>query len=462
MDMVTFIAESAADAATQVRTRLGPQAVVVQVRPLPDSGRGWLGRKGRPRFEVLAYRPETPATSSVPAAVQPRLDVLAGDDVAVPTPLFDPGLESTPPLSAGAPSTYLASGTVQREPGLHTDEVRSVDTEGAEGALEGMPVADTAASSENSGSGTTPLMESAEWTGIPRQNSDENASRDLTSARSSAAEAAVRGQHGGNDPASNARTKLRLDSMGTGWRIGVLMEAAGFLPKEAQRVVDILRREHGDLAPVTIGDEVVLTKRALRSLWRPARPGEPGDLHVLIGASGVGKTTCLSKWLTQVALGQGHPVRVWRLDGERANTSDALVVYCDVLGVPLERRWGDADGVGEDEVGFVDLPGVDWRDAGALTKLGAVIRGLRRARVHLVVNGAYDMNLMLAQVRQFSVLPIEDLLVTHLDEESRWGKLWNLALGTNFTLRYLSAGQNVPGDFREATSDMLLERQFPA
>ena len=307
-----------------------------------------------------------------------------------------------------------------------------------------------------------PVMESAEATETARRKSATFTGRDAMPAQPGPLEVPVRWQRGSGDRGSKDRAETLLNSMGSGWRIGVLLEAAGFLPKEAQRVVDVLRREHGDLAPVTIGDEVVLTKRALRGLWRPARPCLPGDLHVLVGASGVGKTTCLSKWLTQVALGQGHPVRVWRLDGQTANTSDALLVYCDVLGVPLERRWGDADVVGAEEVGFVDLPGVDGRDPGALMKLGAVLRGLRRARVHLVVNGAYDMSLMLTQVRQFSVLPIEDILVTHLDEEGRWGKLWNLALGTNFTLRYLSAGQNVPGDFHEATPDVLLNRQFPA
>jgi flagellar biosynthesis GTPase FlhF len=54
---------------------------------------------------------------------------------------------------------------------------------------------------------------------------------------------------------------------------------------------------------------------------------------------------------------------------------------------------------------------------------------------------------LLAQIRAFSSLPIEDLILTHLDEEPRWGKIWNIVLGTNYPVRYLSAAQNVPGDF---------------
>jgi flagellar biosynthesis GTPase FlhF len=53
------------------------------------------------------------------------------------------------------------------------------------------------------------------------------------------------------------------------------------------------------------------------------------------------------------------------------------------------------------------------------------------------------------------------LIITHLDEESRWGKLWNLVLGTNYPIRWLSTGQNIPGDFCAATAETLLARQFP-
>lgn len=152
---------------------------------------------------------------------------------------------------------------------------------------------------------------------------------------------------------------------------------------------------------------------------------------MLVGAPGVGKTTSLCKWLTQVALGEGRPVRVWRLDGQTANTAEALAVYCDVLGVPRARRWCDGDGSDAGEIGFVDLPGTDWRESEAMAKLADLVKGFGSVRVHLVLNGAYDMALMMRQVRAFGVLEIEDLIVTHLDEEGRWGKLWNLVLGSN-------------------------------
>jgi flagellar biosynthesis GTPase FlhF len=67
----------------------------------------------------------------------------------------------------------------------------------------------------------------------------------------------------------------------------------------------------------------------------------------------------------------------------------------------------------------------------------------------------------LAQFRAYAVLPVEDLVITHLDEESGWGKIWNLILGTNCSIRHFSAGQNIPGDLCEASAKMIFARQFP-
>jgi hypothetical protein len=127
----------------------------------------------------------------------------------------------------------------------------------------------------------------------------------------------------------------------------------------------------------------------------------------------------------------------------------------------LERAWttqGSADGA---ERVLIDLPGVDWREAAAVAELGGRLKEFPGARAHLVLNAAYETPLMLAQIRAFAALPVADLVFTHLDEERRWGKLWNFVLGTDYALRFLSAGQYIPGNFFEATPEFVLARQFP-
>lgn len=64
MQPTSFIAASAEEAVTQIRARLGPEAVVLNVRPLPANGlaRFWQ----RPMIEVLACKPEAPVSEPAP------------------------------------------------------------------------------------------------------------------------------------------------------------------------------------------------------------------------------------------------------------------------------------------------------------------------------------------------------------------------------------------------------------
>ncbi len=127
----------------------------------------------------------------------------------------------------------------------------------------------------------------------------------------------------------------------------------------------------------------------------------------------------------------------------------------------LERAWTTKESAADAERVLIDLPGVDWREAAAVAELGGRLNEFPAAHAHLVLNAAYETPLLLAQIRAFGALPVTDLVFTHLDEERRWGKLWNFVLGTDYALRFLSAGQNIPGDFFEASAELLLARQFP-
>ncbi len=366
MNLIPFIADSAHDAVAQIRAQLGPDAVVVHVRPLPLKGLSRLW--SRPKFEVLAHRPEAPSS---------RLD-LTSNEPALPDHHFTPASTETPGTLAGIhPHDSLLAGNFNPDdpndlPGAQEDSPRS-------------------------------------------------------------------------------------------WRIGPVLERAGFLPLNAQRVVDQLIRRHGPVPPDSLVQEIALSRLALASLWR--KPAQSLDRtirpHILIGAPGAGKSTCLCKWLAQTVLVENRPAQVWRLDGSSANRGDLVDVYAEILGVPTERVWRLDDPSADDVVRFIDLPGVDWQIPAAISSLARQLALYPSPQIHLVLNGAYDLPLLFAQIRAFAVLPLEDLIITHLDEETRWGKLWNLVLGTNCSLRYLAAGQNIPGDFLPATPDQILARQFP-
>lgn len=361
VQVIPFIADSAPDAVAQIRAKLGPEAVVVNVRQLPADGIAKLWKS--PRIEVLAYKPD-----GKPAAVG----------------VLDPLSELKQELQAIRQQLTSANvGAVADAPkGL------SQPTRSGGGARSG---------------------------GVPS------------------------------------------------WRVGEVLESSGLMPVHAQRVMERLQASHGDIPPESLAEELVMARSALTGLWRHLP--EPGrsdrGLQVLIGPAGAGKTTCICKWLAQARLIEGRSAHVWRLDAATANTAEALSVYCEILGVPTDRTWSSGTPL-EADLCFVDLPGVDWRNSSAIHEMKKLVEGLGASRVHLVLNAAYEVPLLLAQARAFSAIPVDDLILTHLDEEPRWGKIWNVVLGTNYPVRFLSSAQNIPGDFLPATPERILTRQFPA
>ena len=361
MQPIPFIAASAEEAVAQIRAKLGPEAVVLNVRPLPANGISRLWQK--PMIEVLAHVPEAP------------------------------GLQETPVSEA------LAEFRQQLEEMKQQVNVRPAQPAGE--AI--LPKAD---------SGTVEASED---------------------------EAQVNGGQ---------------------WRVGAVLQRTGLSALHAQTVVDRLRMQHGEVPPASLAEEIGLARTHLTGYWRNVRPLGSNSMHVLVGPAGSGKTTSLCKWLTQAALVEGRSTRVWRLDGATANMAESLSVYCDILGVKNERNWETGAALTED-IGFIDLPGVDWKNPVAIKELASQLKQLGQPRIHLVLNGAYDISVLLAQVRAFAALPVEDLVISHLDEVSRWGKVWNLVLGTNYSVRYFSTGQNIPGDFCEASAETLLNRQLP-
>ncbi len=246
------------------------------------------------------------------------------------------------------------------------------------------------------------------------------------------------------------------------WLIAPLLEQTGLSRLPLQRILDAMMAEHGATPPPSLAAQLTLARRAMTRMWRPAPElqSQPERPHVFVGAAGSGKTTALCKWLAQSVLVEGRAAHVWRLDGATANTAETLSVYGEILGVPVSRVWRGATEASDADMSFVDLPGVSWRNPAALAELKRQVATLGRPHLHLVLNAAYEIPLLLAQVRAFDALPLTDLIVTHLDEEPRWGKLWNLALGTNLPVRFLSAGQNVPGDFLPATPEKIFATQF--
>jgi flagellar biosynthesis protein FlhF len=229
---------------------------------------------------------------------------------------------------------------------------------------------------------------------------------------------------------------------------GILPHFASQVLREVPRALRTDRSAHLDCI-----------KNILRSKFRGESIQNEAAVHLFIGVPGSGKSTVLCKMLAQTSILEQQPATVYQLDSHLANSCGQTAIFAEIIGANFQRTLPQSFERREESV-FIDIPGVALGDEKGLRAIRSIAEAFGIPEIHLVLNGAYESTHLIDQARFFANVGISDLILTHLDEESRWGKAWNLILGTNYSIRYLSCGQNVPGDLLPATAEALLTRQF--
>lgn len=243
------------------------------------------------------------------------------------------------------------------------------------------------------------------------------------------------------------------------WRTFGWLESKGLMPTFVERLEEKVQVLYGSAPGLPPEREWSAVTDLMTCHWRATQPPETGTgrPHVFIGPAGSGKTTVLCKWLASAVLLNDYKARVWRLDGESVNSSELLTLHCESMGVPLERVWGQEAGTGD--LCFVDMPGIETGDPFAISALQEQIAKLPQPHIHLVLNAAYETQVLFDQFHAFSVFQPEDIIFTHLDEDRRRVKLWNFVFGTNCPISYLGTGQKIPGRLERAEPALLFPQK---
>lgn len=260
-------------------------------------------------------------------------------------------------------------------------------------------------------------------------------------------EASAVGRSGvGGEPDPDLRAVLDAggDSSGASKPVALILEELGMDPVVVQRLLSEALGPEPDPA-ISVRDHLRRVVALMTRSWRqpldlPADPATGRRLPVvLIGAPGVGKTTALAKWMAREVAQRRNAGPLWMLDdGDRPNSSDMLSAHAQLLGVPVETLWNrearPPDG------GWIDLPGMIPGDDADRTRLRQRLEAFGPTRRWLVVNAAYDLHQVRRQMRFFAPLSCRGVIVTHLDEETRSSRVWNLAMAEGPAVGYGSWG----------------------
>jgi flagellar biosynthesis protein FlhF len=181
----------------------------------------------------------------------------------------------------------------------------------------------------------------------------------------------------------------------------------------------------------------------------------------LVGATGVGKTTALTK--LAAGLRDRYTIGFVTTDTYRVAAAAQLLAYADILGLPaataytpleLAEQCAGLVSKGVDLI-LVDTPGRNPRSQEQLEELRSFLDVVPNKSVHLAVSAAAGQEEMLHIAQRFSVCPLHGLMLTKTDEAEHLGAAFNLMRETGLPLTFVSSGQRAPEDLCQATPERI-------
>ena len=192
-------------------------------------------------------------------------------------------------------------------------------------------------------------------------------------------------------------------------------------------------------------------------------------MMMLVGPTGVGKTTTIAKLagLARERDEQQKTVLI-TLDTYRVAAVEQLRVFAKILKIPLEvavshqdflecvGRHQDADLI------LIDTAGRSPKDHVGHDELIAMTRNSFHIDTHLVLAAPMAETVQVDTIRRYQGLPIHNIIMTKLDETSKYGGMYSVLSQAGIPVSYLSAGQRVPEDLDVATRQLLVELVWSA
>ncbi|MCR4941209.1 MAG: flagellar biosynthesis protein FlhF [Campylobacter sp.] len=193
--------------------------------------------------------------------------------------------------------------------------------------------------------------------------------------------------------------------------------------------------------------------------------GRKQRIMMLVGPTGVGKTTTLAKLAARFAYSgeKRYKVGIITLDTYRIGAVEQLFQYANMMRLPILDVIEVADfknsikRLSNCDIILIDTTGNSQFDKEKLNKLDNFLRNSDAdIDVNLVLSAGSKVEDLMEIYNGFSFLDIDTLIITKFDETRIFGNVFSLLYETNTPVSYFSIGQEVPDDLLEAKSEFLV------
>lgn len=196
---------------------------------------------------------------------------------------------------------------------------------------------------------------------------------------------------------------------------------------------------------------------------------ERGGAAVLVGPTGVGKTTLVCKLAAQFALKHGaREVALITTDSQRIAAHEQLRSFGRIMGIPVRVAAGveellpALDAVYDRKLVLVDTAGMGPRDRRIDITLAALRDCAPLVRAFVVASAATPARDLEAIFARYAPVMPAGVMLTKLDDATLLAPALSAAILHQLPVAYVSGGQRIPEDVEVAAASTLVKRAIAA
>ena len=186
-------------------------------------------------------------------------------------------------------------------------------------------------------------------------------------------------------------------------------------------------------------------------------------ITVLIGSTGVGKTTTIAKLAALQSKRYQKRVALISLDNYGITATEQLKTYARIIGISAETAVNFSElkrsikNHNDKELIIIDTPGINPHNQRLIRKLKRYFTKLPDLQIHLVLSATTKEKDLIETTEAFKEINIHRLLFTKIDESSTCGNMVNLLIRTKIPLSFLGNGRKVPDDIEAGSLQKLVD-----
>lgn len=216
-----------------------------------------------------------------------------------------------------------------------------------------------------------------------------------------------------------------------------------------------------------IGNEDI--KEKLRELIKEDIKIIDGELKgnvVLVGPTGVGKTTTIAKLAGKLSLIDKKKVGLITVDTYRIGAVEQLKTYAEIMNIPFKvvitmKDMEEAVKSMENcDIVLIDTTGRSSKNTMQISELRAFVQKAKPDSVNLVISSTTKNKDIKTIVEGYKELDYKSLIITKLDETTVYGSLYNIQRIAGKPIGYITVGQNVPDDIKVPSKEEIVRLVF--